>query len=159
MGAEEPSDPDLPGVIAPAPLIFVPGLLLGLGLDYLWPVVILPAAIRYPGGIFLIGLSLLPVVWALVHFRRAKTSFDPRKPSSELITVGPFAYSRNPIYLAMGLLLAGIGVLASSMWIFPFLVVALVITQYGIIRREESYLERRFGKDYLAYKSKVRRWF
>ena len=74
MNEGEQAPPDLPGVVAPAPLIFVPGLLVGLGLDYLWPVAWVPPALQYTGGIFLIVVSFIPVGWALLHFRRADSS-------------------------------------------------------------------------------------
>jgi protein-S-isoprenylcysteine O-methyltransferase Ste14 len=158
MAPPERSEPDTAGVLAPAPLIFVPGLLIGLAADYLWPVAVLPPAVQYPGGILLIGLSLVPAGWAMLYFRKEETSFDPRVPSARLITGGPFGLSRNPIYLAMGLLGAGIGILADGIWVILFLALALILTHKGVILREESYLERRFGQDYLDYKSKVRRW-
>ena len=94
----------------------------------------------------------------MTEFRRARTSFDVRKPSTSLITTGPFRFSRNPIYLAMTLLQLGIGIAVDGVWILAALVRALVAMHYGVIVREERYLERKFGDAYRGYKTSVRRW-
>ncbi len=130
----EQPEPDKPGVIAPPPLIFLPCLLIGVAIDF------------------------VPLIWAVRHFRKQETSFDVRKPASRLITSGPFRWSRNPIYLAMSMLVFGIAVAMGSIWVLLSLVPALIIMHYGVIIREEAYLERKFGEDYVDYKSNVRRW-
>lgn len=91
-------------------------------------------------------------------FRSARTSFDVRKPTTVLITDGPFRFSRNPGYLALSLLYAGIAVIADSLWVLALLAPALFVMHYGVIAREELYLERKFGSQYLEYKARVRRW-
>ena len=150
--------PDKPGAIAPPPLIFLPCLLIGMAVDYVWPVAVLQLNIRIVAGGILILFSFVPVIWAVRHFRKEKTSFDVRKPASRLITSGPFQWSRNPIYVAMTMLIFGIAVAMDSIWVLLSLLPALVVMHYGVIIREEAYLERKFGQDYIDYKSKVRRW-
>ncbi len=95
---------------------------------------------------------------AFRQFRRHNTSVKPHEPSTALITRGPYRYSRNPIYLALGLLYAGIGIAADSPWTLALLVPALVVMHYGVIIREERYLERKFADAYRRYKSTTRRW-
>ena len=90
--------------------------------------------------------------------RRHKTSFKTDEPSTALITGGPYRYTRNPIYLALSLLYAGIGIAADSPWVLVLLAPLLVVIHYGVIIREERYLERKFADAYRRYKATTRRW-
>ncbi len=149
---------DNPGVIAPAPLVFLPFIFIGLAVDYFWPIPLLPINIQYIAGGIIILLSFAPAIWVVRLFRQAGTNIDARKPVTQIVVSGPFRWSRNPVYLSMSMLVIGIGVAADSIWVVLFLVPATMITHYGIIRREEAYLERKFGDEYVSYKNKVRRW-
>ncbi len=149
---------DNPGVIAPPPLIYLAFLLIGVGADALWPVAVLPQGPRYAAGAAVIALSLALVISAFGQFRRHKTSFKPHEPSTALITEGPYRYSRNPMYLALSLLYAGIAITADGPWTLALLAPLLIVMHYGVIIREERYLERKFGDDYRRYKSSTRRW-
>ncbi len=151
-------DKDLAGVIAPPPLIYLAFLLLGLGLDYVWPVALVPAGVQYPVGALLIALGLALFGAAVRLFVKADTSVQTRKPTTAIITDGPFRFSRNPIYLAMSLSYAGIAIAADNLWILGALVPALAVIRCGVISREERYLERKFAEEYLRYKASVRRW-
>jgi protein-S-isoprenylcysteine O-methyltransferase Ste14 len=75
-----------------------------------------------------------------------------------LVTTGIHGWSRNPIYVGMFLIYAGIGVLLRSPWIFLFMLPLAIAMRYGVIAREEAYLERRFGSAFSEYKARVRRW-
>jgi len=86
------------------------------------------------------------------------TNVRPDRPALTVVRSGPFARSRNPLYLALFLLLAGIGVAAASPGILAMSVPLLVVLRLGVIAREERYLEAKFGEEYLAYKRAVRRW-
>jgi len=149
---------DAPGVVALPPLIYLAFLAAGIVLDRLFPVELLPDALQYPLGIALMAIAALVMPFVLRRFRKAGTSLDVRKPTSALVTGGPYRFSRNPAYLSLTLLYAGIGVAADSLWIVGLLVPVLAVMQYGVILREERYLERKFGEDYLRYKRSVRRW-
>ncbi len=149
---------DTAGVIAPPPVIYFAFLLIGLGADALWPVAVLPQVARYAAGGAVIALSLALVISAFRQFRRHKTSFKPHEPSTALITEGPYRYSRNPMYLALSLLYAGLSIAADSPWTLALLAPLLIVMHYGVIIREERYLERKFGDDYRRYKSTARRW-
>jgi protein-S-isoprenylcysteine O-methyltransferase Ste14 len=74
------------------------------------------------------------------------------------VTGGPFRFTRNPIYLGMFLGLIGLAIAFDSLWVLAMLVPFALVIRYGVVAREESYLERKFGDVYLAYKSGVRRW-
>ena len=149
---------DTAGVIAPPPVIYFAFLLIGLGADRLWPVAVLPQVARYAAGAAVIALSLALVISAVRQFRRHKTSFKPHEPSTALITEGPYRYSRNPMYLALSLLYTGLGIAADGPWTLALLAPLLIVMHYGVILREERYLERKFADDYRRYKATVRRW-
>ena len=112
---------------------------------------------RLVGIILTIGVILL-FVKAVRIFNLRKEKIHPRSISTQIFKDGPFQFSRNPIYLAMFVLLIGVGLTLNSFWfLYSGLVVAIMI-HYGVIIPEENYLEKEFGKDYLEYKKTVRRW-
>ena len=78
--------------------------------------------------------------------------------STPLVTTGIHGWSRNPIYVGMFILYAGIGLAACSPWALILIVPLAIILRYGVVAREEAYLGRRFGDAYRAYKTRVRRW-
>ena len=90
---------------------------------------------------------------------RAGTSPEPHKPTARLVAHGPFKLSRNPIYVSYALAEVGIGLLVNSAWLLILLPAAIVLMHYGVIRREEAYLDQRFSDEYREYKQRVRRWF
>jgi len=148
---------DTPGAIPP-PLFYGCALLIGLGLDWLWPYPVLPVPAQYLVGGIVIALAGVLIAVVLREFFRAKTTFGFRSSSSALITSGPFRYSRNPAYVALSMLYFGFGIVVDSVWILGLGVVAVLITHYAVILREEAYLERKFGDEYRAYVAEVRRW-
>lgn len=152
-----PSARDTAGVIAPPPLIYAAGGLLGIGLQALLPLDGLPEAAR-PLGIVLIALSLIPGPWALLLMLRAGVNPEPHQPTSALVTHGPFRYTRNPIYLTFTLFFAGFTLLTRNLWLAPPLLAVLAVMHYGVITREERYLAQRFGEAYRQYCARVRRW-
>lgn len=109
-------------------------------------------------GVFLIAISSAFARWAFVAMRRLGTSANPRKESVALSTSGPFAFSRNPIYLAMTGLYIGADALLDSWWPMLFLAPLLWLMHWGVILREERYLLAQFGDAYASYKAAVRRW-
>jgi len=154
---------DTPGVIAPPPLVFLGFLAAVLTLDALWPLPLRPASldprIGWTAGAVLIFVGLVVFVLGVCNFARAGTPVPTRAPSRVLVTTGINAVSRNPIYTAMFLIYLGAGVLANSAWVIALFVPLALIIRYGVVAREEIYLERKFGDDYRAYKARVRRWF
>ena len=109
-------------------------------------------------GIILTIAAIILFVKSVRIFNLRKEKIHPRSISTQIIKDGPFQFSRNPIYLAMFVLLIGVGLTLNSFWfLYSGLVVAIMI-HYGVIIPEENYLEKEFGKDYLEYKKTVRRW-
>jgi protein-S-isoprenylcysteine O-methyltransferase Ste14 len=90
--------------------------------------------------------------------RRAHTNVDPTQPATALVVEGPFMLTRNPLYLSLTLLYTGITILVNTLWAMLLLPVILVVMRWGVIDREERYLERKFGERYLRYKASVHRW-
>jgi protein-S-isoprenylcysteine O-methyltransferase Ste14 len=90
--------------------------------------------------------------------RGADTTIRIDKPVSSLVQDGPFRYTRNPGYVALAMLYIGIAVLRNALWAMVLLPLVLYVIQREVIEREERYLERTFGEEYLDYKVRVRRW-
>jgi len=150
---------DNPGVIVFPPLLFGGTLIVGLSLHWLMPRTVLPRQLARSLGLLLIVVSIVNAAWAQRMMHKAGTNVNPYKPSLAIVTEGPFHFSRNPLYLSLLGLYLGITLLFNALWPLLLVVPLLVVTQYGIIRREERYLEAKFGDPYRTYKTRVRRWF
>ena len=150
--------PDNPGILVPPPLIFLLPLLAGLVLDRRVHVDLLPRGSARMIGWPLVGGAVALAGWSFQTLRSAETTTRPDKPASRVVRHGPFGYRRNPIYVSFALLYAGIAVLRNALWAVLLLPLVLMVIQREVIGREERYLERTFGEEYLDYKAKVRRW-
>ena len=152
-------EPDRSNAIIRPPIALLIAFGVGLGLDWLYPLPFVPASIPRVltgGAIFAAGLAL--AIWAIVTIRRAGTEVETTKPTTAIVSGGPFRFTRNPIYSGMLLGLAGLAVGFDTLWILGTLILFYLVIRYGVIAREEAYLERKFGQAYLGYKSQVRRW-
>ena len=153
---------DSPGVLVLPPVIPVGALLLGLLLGNLWPWSLFAAStsafwIRAAGcGLAVAGASL--VIWGGTTMVRAGTNVPPFKPTITIVTAGPFRFTRNPLYLGGTLIYLGLSMVLGSVWMLWLFVPMVLVLRWGIILREERYLEAKFGEVYLAYKARVRRW-
>ena len=149
---------DKAGVVAPPPLIYLGVLVFSLLLNRRFPIAFLPRGIARGLGWSLLSAGELLVGWVERTLRHAGTPANPYKPVSNVVTEGPFRYTRNPAYLSMAMIYTGIAALANALWAMLLLPGALLVIQRGVIEREERYLERKFGEEYLSYKARVRRW-
>ena len=158
MEASSAPQRDISGVVAPPPLIFLAGLGVGFGLEALLPGSSIPDALAWIlGGVVLVaGLALLFSFER--KFMQKKTPANPWRPTTAVATDGPYRLTRNPAYLGMALVYVGIALLSQALWVLLPLPVVLAIIDRGVIAREERYLERKFGQEYLDYKRSVRRW-
>ena len=152
------SDKDHAGVIFPPPLIYLGFLLSGIAVDYFSPVPVLPDPLQYWAGAGLIVLGLAISLPAFVQFNKSGTSVRPDRPTTAIIVSGSFRFTRNPLYLSLFLVYAGIAVAADSMWMLALLAPLILTIHFGVVLREERYLEGKFGEAYLQDKSTVRRW-
>ncbi|WP_173931782.1 isoprenylcysteine carboxylmethyltransferase family protein [Chelativorans sp. Marseille-P2723] len=115
--------------------------------------------ILFAAGWILAAAAMLLWVGSLRALRRAKTTIMPTKGASHLVTSGPYAFSRNPIYLGNTVMMLAIGMIAGQPWFFLFGLIAGFTTQKLAIEPEERHLALRFGKKYRDYQKRVRRWF
>lgn len=145
-------------VVAPPPLLFLGGFVLGLALNAWHPLTRGPLpVIAWVGA----TMALVGVTFALaaaVTFRRAGTGLEPGTAATTLVTTGPYRWSRNPIYVGMTAVSAGLALVLNALWILLTLVVVIGVVQQGVIRHEEGYLSDRFPHEYGAYRARVRRW-
>lgn len=150
--------PDTAGVVAPPPLIYGGALAIGLLARALFPVTFLPRLVARMLGLPLVGAGLLLFLSSLRTMHRAGTDVRPDRPTSSLVVEGPYRFTRNPIYLGFTLFYGGVTALANSLPSALLLPFVLIVMRRGVIEREEHYLERIFGQEYLQYKARVRRW-
>ena len=149
------------GVIGRPILLFPAAVLVGLALDQLLPLPFpIPEIDGVPwivaGALILTGLVLFAA--GVRNFWRASTPLPTNRPARVLVTTGIYRWTRNPIYLGFLLAYGGIGVAALSPWILILTLPLAVTVRYGVVAREEAYLERRFGDAYRDYRRRVRRW-
>jgi protein-S-isoprenylcysteine O-methyltransferase Ste14 len=149
---------DNPGIRVPPPLIYLLPLLVGLLFDRKAHIPFLPRGVARVLGWPLIGSGVLLGGWFRKTMYNADAPVRTDRPVPRLTTEGPFRYSRNPGYLSLTMLYAGIAVLRSALWVILYLPPVLIVIQRDVIGREERYLERTFGEEYLDYKRRVRRW-
>jgi protein-S-isoprenylcysteine O-methyltransferase Ste14 len=149
------------GVISRPIRLFPAAILLGVALDRLLTLpFVVPRADWIPwlvGGPLLLTGSILFAA-GVRNFARAATPLPTNQPARVLVTAGIYGRTRNPIYLGFFLMYGGIGVASRSPWILILTAPLAVTIRYGVIAREEAYLERRFGDAYRDYKARVRRW-
>lgn len=153
---------DNAGVIAPPPLIALATLLLGLLLDWLLPVYVLATLLGlwwrgFLGGLIVATGAALGI-GGRQRFVEAGTNVNPWKPATQLATAGVYRYVRNPMYVGLMLMVGGFGIAFASDWALVLLVPMALVVRNGVVLREERYLERKFGEEYLSYKASVPRW-
>jgi len=152
-------DIDVLQIIAPPPILFLVSLLSSCGLNYIFPTKLSNKNhILVICGVMLFLLSATIALWSFITMQQAQTSANPYKKSAHLTTLGPFKYSRNPIYLAMTGLYLSISLPINSIWAYILFLPLLLVMYWGAILREEKYLMSRFGESYLIYKKAVPRW-
>lgn len=152
---------DRPSRVPWPPVLLLAAILLAVGLDL--AVLRLPvpfaenAVLRFIGMVLLLGGVIL-VFWAAFQFPRHQTSIRPDRGSNALVAAGPYAFSRNPIYLGEAIALVGAGIAFDRLWLILVVPVFVFAITRLAIEREEAYLERRFGAAFADYRSRVRRW-
>jgi protein-S-isoprenylcysteine O-methyltransferase Ste14 len=143
------------------PLLFLGALVLGCLLSLVLP---LGTRLASANGLALavgstfVVLGLVLAVLAARRFRMAGTSVPTQQPTAALVTVGPYAFTRNPIYIGLILIYFGLAIVLTSLWVLMLLIPVLVVLQRGVVEREEAYLERQFGDVYRKYQTRVPRW-
>jgi protein-S-isoprenylcysteine O-methyltransferase Ste14 len=158
---QQPGDVATPGMVMRPPRLYLACLFLGVALDRA-----LPLPLDLPGtaliewiagaGLILIGGAIFAA--GVRNFSRVATPVPGNQPVCALVTGGIHGWSRNPIYVGMSLVYAGIGIAARSPWIFILALPLAIVMRCVVVAREEAYLALRFGDAYRGYKQRVRRW-
>jgi protein-S-isoprenylcysteine O-methyltransferase Ste14 len=149
---------DTSGVRVPPPLLYLGGFLAGIGLELAFPIESAPLAVALLAGAIGFAVWLVLDGSAMSRFKQAGTSMVPMRPSTALVTSGPYRFTRNPMYVGMAFLYAGLAAATGVIWALATLPLVLLAVDRLVIAREEPYLERKFGGEYRAYKQRVRRW-
>jgi protein-S-isoprenylcysteine O-methyltransferase Ste14 len=152
------SDPDRSGVNFPPPLIYIAGFMVGVALEVAFPIGSLPLPLALAAAFIGFAIWLALDGAAMLHFRKARTSMIPMKPSTTLVTSGPYGLTRNPMYVGMAVLYVALALALGVIWALAVVPLVILAVDRLVIAREEPYLERKFGDQYREYKSRVRRW-
>jgi protein-S-isoprenylcysteine O-methyltransferase Ste14 len=151
---------DTPGVIAPPPLVYLSGLLVAFLIELSWRRIYtgLPWEFRL-GLAAVLGSAGLSLVVSAIHcFHKAKTNARPWLPTTALVTNGVYAFTRNPMYVAMTCFYLSLALLVDSLTALALLPLVLLTIRFGVIAREERYLIAKFGEPYREYMQQVARW-
>jgi len=150
---------DTANVIVRPPIAWALAALVGLTLQWVVSLPFMPASVPagWIGGIvFVLALALF--AWAIATMTRAGSNVPTNLPTTTIVETGPYRFTRNPIYLGMFLGLVGLAIAFDSLWLLVMLVPFTLAIRYGVVAREEAYLERKFGDAYRQYRARVRRW-
>jgi len=140
------------------PLVYLAGIVVGFGIDWLIPLRGLSQEIQLLVGLPIIVLAIVLVLMSAWELWRAGTSPLHERPTTKVISHGLYGMSRNPIYVAMTLGCIGVAITADRVWVLAATAIAVLVIDRLVIAREEAFLTAKFGDDYLAYKARVRRW-
>ena len=146
-------------VIIRPPLAWGLAVIAGLALNWLVPFPLLPPNLpaRWLGAVVFV-LALALVAWAIVTMTRAGSNVPTNRPTTTIVESGPYRLTRNPIYLGMFLGLIGLAIAFNNLWLLLMLMPFALVIRYGVVAREEAYLDRKFGDVYRGYRSRIRRW-
>jgi protein-S-isoprenylcysteine O-methyltransferase Ste14 len=150
---------DTAQVIIRPPLAWGLAVIAGLALNWLVPAPFLPADLPAAWlGAMVFVLALALAAWAIVTMTRAGSNVPTNLPTTTIVESGPYRFTRNPIYLGMFVGLIGLAIAFDDLWLLMLLVPFALVIRYGVVAREEAYLERKFGDAYRGYRARVRRW-
>jgi protein-S-isoprenylcysteine O-methyltransferase Ste14 len=157
--ADDAGDPmQKPSVKIIPPLVYLAGIVIGFLASVWMPTKVAPNLLGWTVGGILIFCGAVLTGSAVSKFKDTGTTARPDRAASTLVIAGPYKITRNPMYLGMAFVYAGIAIAGQSVWALILLPVVLILIRRRAIEPEEAFLERRFGTDYIAYKEKVRRW-
>ena len=152
------ADKDHPNIIAPPPLIFFGCALVSWLLQHLLPLQVMSYSFSHSIGSALACAAGSLAIWAALVMKAHGTNIRPDRPSLKIVTSGPYRFTRNPIYLSLCLLQLGLGFILNGWIPLLFTIPLALILHFGVIMREEQYLESKFGEQYISLKKAVHRW-
>ena len=153
-------DRDGASVRIPPPLVYLAAVIAGgLVHRYLLPLSLdLPRGVRFAAAAVVAAIGFGVMGAAVALFRRTEQDPKPWESTPEIISTGVYRITRNPMYVGLALLQAGIGIGWANGWVVVLVPVVLAVVYATAVRHEEAYLEEKFGDAYLSYKRSVRRW-
>ncbi len=156
---EVAAEQDGAAVRFPPPFVPLIALAAGVALHLAWPLALpVGGLLRFGLGVLLVLAGLGAMSAAMGLFREIGQDPKPWVSTPAVITTGIYGFTRNPMYLGMGLLQAGLGVLLANGWVLLLVPATCFVIARIAIRHEEAYLEGKFGSEYTDYKARVRRW-
>jgi protein-S-isoprenylcysteine O-methyltransferase Ste14 len=158
MPSEQPLKEDRPGVSIAPPLLFVVPILALLALEWVGPTSFVHGPSRWISGALLVFAGTALIIVGFVTQKRAGTDPNPFNPSTRIVAHGLYRFTRNPMYIGFALWTLGLAILVDSTWMLLAVPIGLFLIDVLVVSREERYLERKFGEEYLTYKRRVRRW-
>lgn len=158
VGCKSMTQADHPRVVVLPPLLYLVAFFVALGLQWLWPLSPPSHLAALSAGVAAFGLGIGLSYWGKASMRRAGTNVNPFQPTTALVASGPFRFSRNPLYLGLSVAFVGLSLIFNTLWGVVLLLPALAVMHFGVILREERYLEAKFGESYAQYCSEVRRY-
>ena len=140
------------------PVLLLASLILGFAARWIAPATFLPSDWASIGGPIAVAAAMALFVWAVTAMRLSGASIPTGEPTDRLVLKGPYGFSRNPIYLSMVCLMSATAIWTNSLWFLGLAAIMIIVLNWGVISREERYLERKLGAAYTTYKKSVRRW-
>ena len=149
---------DHPNVVVAPPLLVLGALAAAFVVDAGWPAPFLGGGMQYAlgGAVFALGLGI--VATAIREFRRVGTNVPTFRPTLALASGGPYRFTRNPIYVGLCLGHLGVALAGDSLWAVAAVIPVALVLHYGVVLREEAFLEGKFGEPYTRYRAATRRW-
>jgi protein-S-isoprenylcysteine O-methyltransferase Ste14 len=159
MSERTPQENTISNLSSYSTIVFGLALFVAVVLDIVYPIKFVAEPLNRYLGVALILLGTIIVYWAE---RLGKTFSEKRRKgeitAAENLSMGPYFWTRNPKYLALAILLIGLGVTINSLFVMLSSIVSLVIINYFLLSKEEELMETRHGEIYHEYKKKVRKW-
>ncbi|MDZ4806563.1 MAG: isoprenylcysteine carboxylmethyltransferase family protein [Candidatus Eisenbacteria bacterium] len=149
---------DHPGVLVHPPFLYLGGLAVLIAAHLLKPLPIVSTRVLFIPGILVVIAGIALLGWARRTMVSAGTNINPRKPTTVIVDSGPFRFTRNPFYVAISTIFLGVTLILNEWAGLAILVVMLGVIHFGVVLREERYLEVKFGQLYRDYRARVRRW-
>ena len=151
---------DAAAVRIPPPLVYVAGILLAFAAHrWIWPMPLeVRGALRIPLALAVAATGITVIVLSFQRFRRTAQDPKPWTPTPEIISDGIFLHTRNPMYVGLACVQLSLAIGLGNLWIAAMVLPVLSVVYISAVRPEEAYLEQKFGDEYRAYRSSVRRW-
>ena len=149
---------DNAGIVTHPPFFYILAGLVGWGINVLYPLSFGMPDLNTPVSITVFVLGLIIFVLSVKTFKENEQSPSVHASQPKVLRTGIYGYSRNPIYVAASLWLVSVSLYFDNVWMLIMLAPLLIFMTSQVIKKEEAYLEGKFGDDYRDYKKKVRRW-